>query len=289
MIITEKTKCPITEGMFGLFFEDINYALDGGLHAEMIENRSFEFFDCGGERYHWYKHYDGLYGWQGSENASLTIAGEEPLYRVNPHYLCFHAEKPGAYFTNKSYDGIFLKKGKEYLLSFYARSEKKEKRITAQICKDSRAVCSQSFVIACEGWQKYETVWKAEEDVHNGEFRISAEETGTVCFDFVSLKPADALFGVFRRDLAEALKELKPGFLRFPGGCVVEGNTIDSMYRWKLSVGIPEKRKANWNRWAVQVNDHGKYSHYNQSLGVGYCEYFLLCEYLGASPLPVCN
>ena len=145
MIITEKTKCPIAEGMFGLFFEDINYALDGGLHAEMIENRGFEFFDCGGERYHWYKHYDGLYGWQGSENASLTIAGEEPLYRVNPHYLCFHAEKPDAYFTNKAYDGIFLEKGKEYHLSFYARSEEKEKRITAQICKDSRAVCSQSF------------------------------------------------------------------------------------------------------------------------------------------------
>ena len=195
MIITEKTKCPIAEGMFGLFFEDINYALDGGLHAEMIENRGFEFFDCGGERYHWYKHYDGLYGWQGSENASLTIAGEEPLYRVNPHYLCFHAEKPGAYFTNKAYDGIFLEKGKEYHLSFYARSEEKEKHITAQICKDSRAVCSQSFAIACEGWQKYETVWKAAEDVHNGEFRISAEEPGTVCFDFVSLKPADALFG----------------------------------------------------------------------------------------------
>ena len=289
MIITEKTKCPVAEGMFGLFFEDINYALDGGLHAEMIENRGFEFFDCGGERYHWYKHYDGLYGWQGSENASLTIAGEEPLYRVNPHYLRFHAERSGAYFTNKAYDGIFLEKGKEYRLSFYARSEEKQQRITVGIRKDDRAVCLQPFAITSEGWQKYETVWKAAEDVHNGEFRISAEEPGTICFDFVSLKPADALLGVFRKDLAEALKELRPGFLRFPGGCVVEGNTIDSMYRWKLSVGIPEKRKANWNRWAVQVNDHGKYSHYNQSLGVGYFEYFLLCEYLGASPLPVCN
>ena len=289
MIITQKVKCPIEKGMFGLFFEDINYALDGGLHAEMIENRGFEFFDCGGERYHWYKRHDGLYGWKGSEGAVLSIAGEEPLNRINPHYLLFSAERPGAFFTNKAYDGIFLKKGKKYRLSFYARGVKTRQKIAAEVRKDDRAICSQCFAVLPGEWRKYETVWEAAEDVRGGGFRIITDETGSVCFDFISLKPADALFGVFRRDLAEALKELRPGFLRFPGGCVVEGNTIDSMYRWKLSVGAPEKRKSNWNRWAVQVNDRGRYSHYNQTLGVGYYEYFLLCEYLGASPLPVCN
>ena len=288
MIITEKGKCPIERGMFGLFFEDINYALDGGLHAEMIENRSFEFFDCGGERYHWFKRYDGLYGWKGSEGAKLSICAEGPLYPQDPHYLCFEAERAGAFFTNKAYDGITLRKGKKYCLSFYARSEE-EKRVRIEVCREDRVLCSESFTVLPGGWKKYEGVLTSGEDSEHGKFRIVTEEAGMLHFDFISLKPEDALFGVFRRDLAEALKELQPGFLRFPGGCVVEGNTIDSMYRWKLSVGIPEKRKANWNRWAVQANDHGRFSHYNQTLGVGYYEYFLLCEYLGAKPLPVCN
>ncbi|MBR2801348.1 MAG: carbohydrate binding domain-containing protein [Erysipelotrichaceae bacterium] len=288
MIITEKGKCPIERGMFGLFFEDINYALDGGLHAEMIENRSFEFFDCGGERYHWFKRYDGLYGWKGSEGAKLSICAEGPLYPQDPHYLCFEAERAGAFFTNKAYDGITLRKGKKYRLSFYARSVE-EKTVRIEVCREDRVLCSENFAVLPGGWKKYEGVLTSGEDSEQGEFRITAEKAGMLHFDFISLKPEDALFGVFRKDLAETLKELQPGFLRFPGGCVVEGNTIDSMYRWKLSVGIPEKRKANWNRWAVQVNDHGKYSHYNQTLGVGYYEYFLLCEYLKAKPLPVCN
>ncbi len=289
MIITDKIKCPVRKGMFGIFFEDINYALDGGLHAEMIENRSFEFYVSGGERYHWYKRYDGLYGWQGSEDAQLSICAERPLYRVNQHYLQFTAANPGAFFTNKAYDGIFLRKGKKYHLYFYGCSRTTPVSIRAEIRGKDHVVCSQKFLIKPGEWQKYETVWEADENVQHGEFRITAEEAGSVYFDFVSLKPEDALFGVFRQDIVEALKELHPGFMRFPGGCIVEGNTIDSMYRWKLSVGIPEKRKVNWNRWAVQPEDRGKYDHYNQSLGVGYYEYFLLCEYLGADPLPVCN
>jgi alpha-L-arabinofuranosidase len=117
---------------------------------------------------------------------------------------------------------------------------------------------------------------------------------GTVCFDFVSMIPSDAVLGLFRRDLAELLKDMKPGFLRFPGGCVVEGNTLENRYQWKKSIGKAEERKANWNRWAVHGNCEennyiSKYSHYNQTLGIGYYEYFLLCEYLEAKPLPVVN
>lgn len=289
MIITDRVKCPVHKGMFGLFLEDINYALDGGLHAEMIENRSFEFFASGGERYHWFKRYDGLYGWQGGAGARLSVCADRPLFRINPHYLQLAAEKPGSCFTNKAYDGIFLQKGRQYRLSFYAYSEERVIPVTAEIRTEGQPVCAQEFMIQPGEWRKYEAVLEAPEDVERGVFCVMAEAAGILYFDFVSLKPADALFGVFRRDLVEALKELHPGFLRFPGGCVVEGNTIDSMYRWKLSVGRPEQRRANWNRWAVQADDHGKYDHYNQTLGVGYYEYFLLCEYLGAEPLPVCN
>ncbi len=289
MIITGKTKCLINRRMFGLFFEDINYALDGGLHAEMIENRSFEFLDCGGEKYHWHTRYDGLYGWTGSENAELTAETGRPLNEVNPHYLCFRASEPGAYFTNKAYDGISLKKGMTYHVSFHARSKRREEIYVSVSDGEGRAYCEGTVIVDGDLWRKYELDLTAQEDVRGGVFTVKAQRPSEICFDFISMKPADALFGVFRRDLADALKELEPGFLRFPGGCIVEGNTLDSRYQWKNSVGEPEKRKANWNRWAVQWNDYGRYSHYNQTLGVGFYEYFLLCEYLGAEPLPVVN
>ncbi len=313
MIITDKIKCSINPGMFGLFFEDINYALDGGLHAEMIENRSFEFFDCGGSKYNWYKHFDGMYGWKGSVGTTLKIRGEKPQNRINPHYLEFTAKDPGDFFSNKAYDGIYMKPGMKYHVSFYAHTADMEGKVCVEVRNglNGSAYCSAATVItsgeknaeaagyeknaskygpSSKEWKKYELTLTTNTAVKAGAFCIVAEVPGTYYFDFVSMKPEDAVFGVFRRDLADALKDLKPGFLRFPGGCIVEGNTLDNMYKWKLSVGEPETRKANWNRWAVHQNDgHGPFSHYNQTLGVGYFEYFLLCEYIGAKALPVCN
>ncbi|MBO7402423.1 MAG: carbohydrate binding domain-containing protein [Lachnospiraceae bacterium] len=291
MRVTDKVRCKVNEGMFGLFFEDINYALDGGLHAEMIENRSFEFFDCGGSKYNWYKRFDFGYGWMARNGAKIKVEADKPLNRVNPHYLRFEAPETGALVANKAYDGLALTKGKEYLLSFYARADKPAK-ITAECRRgiNSEAVGFAGFTVDSTDWKKYEAKITALSNVDGGCFCLVAEEPCVVYFDFVSLKPADAVYGVFRRDLADALKELKPGFLRFPGGCIVEGNNLDNMYKWKLSVGEPEQRKANWNRWAVHNNNgHGPFSHYNQTLGVGYFEYFELCEYIGAKPLPVCN
>ena len=291
MKVTDRVRCRINEGMFGLFFEDINYALDGGLHAEMLENRSFEFFDCGGHKYNWYKRFDFGYGWMARNGADIKIEADKPLNRVNPHYLRFEAKEPGALVANKAYDGIFLEAGKEYSLSFYARADRPAK-ITAECRRgiNSEVVGFAGFTVDSADWKKYEAKITALSNAQGGSFCLVAEEPCVVYFDFVSLKPSDALYGVFRPDLADALKELKPGFLRFPGGCIAEGNSLDNMYKWKLSVGKPEERKANWNRWAVHNNNgHGPFSHYNQTLGVGYYEYFLLCEYIGAKPLPVCN
>ena len=134
----------------------------------------------------------------------------------------------------------------------------------------------------------------AEEDVRGAQFVISLTEPGVVEFDFISLMPQDAVAGIFRKDLFELLKGLKPGFLRFPGGCIIEGNTLENRYRWKESVGRPEGRRSNFNRWAVHETKpengfHTCYSHYNQTLGLGYYEYFLLCESVGASAIPVLN
>ena len=123
---------------------------------------------------------------------------------------------------------------------------------------------------------------------------ITLTAPGTVDFDFISMMPADAVCGIFRPDLANKLKEIKPGFLRFPGGCIIEGNNLDNRYQWKKSIGPKETRTFNWNRWAVHNTREedgyvGPFSHYGQTLGVGYFEYFLLCEYIGAKPLPVMN
>lgn len=291
--VSDKIKNSISSGMFGLFFEDINYALDGGLHAEMIENRNFEFYDCGGSKYNWYKRFDGMYGWKCPVGGSIRIDASQPQNEINPHYLVITACGEGTVVTNKAYDGIFMDGGKSYNVSAYVRNIDFEGELRVEIRRSAHGkALARTFLTrqpSCE-WSRYETTIESDEDIRGGVFTVVLEGTGSVAIDFVSMKPADALYGVFRRDLADMLRDLRPGFLRFPGGCVVEGNTLDNMYKWKLSVGAPEYRKANWNRWAVhQNNGHGPFSHYNQSLGVGYFEYFLLCEYIGARPLPVCN
>lgn len=318
--VSDKRGVPIQEGMIGLFFEDINYAADGGLYAEMIENRSFEFVDCSGQKGDYYTVHDCGYGWKPTEQCGtgkMEYVMGSPVHRANPHYLRFTADAPGQGFWNKAYDGICLEKGKKYKVSFYARTVayQGDFRIAVEKAKD----CQGNSTCNCEErdnafvnygevylklihigeqeghfWQRHEVELIATETVKGTRFSISLTQPGIVEFDFISMMPEDAVAGVFRKDLFELLKGLHPGFLRFPGGCIIEGNTLENRYRWKESVGAPESRKSNFNRWAVhgttaENNWHTQYSHYNQTLGIGYYEYFLLCEMIGAAPLPVLN
>jgi alpha-L-arabinofuranosidase len=289
----------ISKGMIGLFFEDINYGLDGGLYAEMIENRSFEFLDSRGTNDNYYQIFAGDYGWKAypceGSGAELSIKTEAPLNEVNPHYLEFISSESQLGFSNKAYDGIFMKKAMKYKVSFYARAAEFKGNIKVLVLKDDNIAAE---VVLQENinneWKKYQLELVASQDISNGTFVIELTKQGIVCFDFVSMMPEDAALGLFRKDLAELLKEIQPGFLRFPGGCIIEGNNLDNRYQWKKSIGKPEERKANWNRWAVHGNKEennftSKYRYYNQTLGTGYYEYFLLCEYIGAKPLPVVN
>lgn len=286
------------KGRIGLFFEDINYGLDGGLYAEMIENRSFEFVEVAGTKDHYKIKFDGLYGWESypksSSGAKLKIRDQNPLNQINPHYLEFTASQEQRGFTNKAYDGICLKKGLCYDVSFYARAKDYQGQIEVLIEKDKKILASSVIAeTVSDKWVRYQAKITGKEDCSYASVVIRLTCPGTVCFDFISMMPSDAVLGLFRRDLAELLKDMKPGFLRFPGGCVVEGNNLDNRYQWKKSVGKVEERKVNWNRWATYNNDEehliSRYSHYNQSLGIGYYEYFLLCEYLEAKPIPVIN
>ena len=302
LCISNEKGVRIQEDMIGLFFEDINYAADGGLYAEMIENRSFEFYDCSGTVGDYYVKHDCGYGWYPTKEAAcqMDYVMGSPVERANPHYLRFTAKEAGVGFWNKAYDGIALEKGKTYKVSFYARMAsykgnlqvliKKEEKIYGQATVNCIHVPEKTW----QKWNRYETIITATEDVRNAQFTILLDQTGAVEFDFISMMPADAVAGVFRKDLFELLKGLHPGFLRFPGGCIIEGNTLENRYRWKESVGRPEARKANFNRWALhetkeENNWHTQYSHYNQTLGLGYYEYFLLCELIGAKAIPVLN
>ncbi len=284
----------IQKSMYGLFFEDINYSADGGLYAELIENRSFEAQkNTGGFNIN----YDSLYAWSAypDNGGVLEIDNRNGISKNNPHYLKFTALDKNCGFTNSAYDGIYAEKGMSFNVSFYAKTDDYSGSIFVSVQKNGKTYASeQAMCEAEEGmflkeWKKYNTILTVGDSVEAADFVITLSESGTVCFDFVSMMPTDAVLGMFRKDLVEKLKALSPGFLRFPGGCVVEGYNLSNRYKWKDTVGSAEHRKHNPNRWSAHTDlglDDG-YKHYNQTYGLGFYEYFILCEYLGAKPLPV--
>ena len=309
LVISNDKKHDINPDMIGLFFEDINFAADGGLYAEMLENRSFEAEKTKGVPRNYVIKEDNLYAWSsasGKEDA-LEISKNMPISEKNPHYLRFTASEAGDGFANKAYDGICLKKGMNYKVSFYAREvEYLKGDILVKVEKAGKEYASATvkFVVAqaeepdgykamvgdCEAkvWRKYETELVASDDVKGASFVIALTEKGVVEFDLISMIPGDAIAGVFRKDLFEALAGLNPGFLRFPGGCIVEGTSIMRRYRWKDTVGELKDRKINTNLWAAP-GGNTSYDwempdcHYMQSYGIGFYEYFLLCELLSTA------
>lgn len=318
--LTEKVSRKITPDMVGLFFEDINFAADGGLYAEMIENRSFEAVKSKGENHNYILTEDCLYGWKSNcnKNDKLELSMNQSVSPNNPHYLRFTADAAGEGFENKAYDGISLKKGTKYKISFYAREVKyPEGNITVSVKKDGKCFASSEVIfdngknppkewmdtirVVCDTkeWKQYETVLTAQADVQGAVFEVSLTAPGSVEFDLISMIPEDAVAGIFRKDLFEALENLHPAFLRFPGGCIVEGTSLQRRYYWKNTVGPLKDRKINTNLWAEQggntIQDwETPDCHYMQSYGIGFYEYFLLCELLSSEkrvckPLPVLN
>lgn len=320
LVISDKIAHNINRDMIGLFFEDINFAADGGLYAEMIENRSFEAERTTGEPHNYVINGDYLYAWSSncSKDKNLIISSNQPVSMVNPHYLRFIADSDGEGFKNKAYDGITLKKDMKYKLSFYAREVNYlDGDIEVVVVKDGKTYASAhiDFIKAqkeepsdedrmlgnCEEkrWTQYHTLLTATDDVRGASFVITLTKKGTVEFDLISLFPEDAVAGIFRRDLFNALAGLKPGFIRFPGGCIVEGTSLLRRYEWKNTIGDIKDRKIITNLWGAQGGNVHKGnetcdSHYMQSYGIGFYEYFLLCELLTSDkrvckPLPVLN
>lgn len=275
----------IQENMYGLFFEDINYAADGGLYAEMIENRSFEAIkhpgnDGYGTNATWH---DPGAKWS-AVDGTMEYKSDSPLNDNNPTYLSF----TGKSFQNDAYDGMYIEEGKEYKVSFYARKGSYTGDFTVSVDGGFSEKITDADIVPSEygsgGWTKYEKTVTATGNARYAKFVVSLDNDAAVDFDFISVIPGDAVYGLFRKDLAEKLKDMNPGFVRFPGGCIIEGFDLANRYYWKDTVGPEEERKQNWNRWASSG-----YKDYNMTYGLGYYEFFMLCEYLDCDPLPVQN
>lgn len=293
---TRENKKAVSKGTVGLFIEDVNYGIDGGLNAEMLENPNFEAKNVSGKWDNYIVSFDGGYAWEAfpeAGSATLKVKTDRALFPENLHYMRLVANAAGGGMKNKAFDGIYLEEGMKYRVSFYARSYDYKGAAFIGVYKDGAPVLAKKVNIKADGkWRHYQFNLKSKTSLDGGDFAVTLAKSGTVHFDFFSMIPENAVFGVFRRDLVNYMKALQPGFLRFPGGCVVEGNNLENRYLWKNSLGAKERRKHNWNRWAVHATDESnnfrsQFSHYGQTLAIGYYEYFRLCEYLGAKPLPV--
>lgn len=282
---TAQTK-PISEHLIGIFFEDINYAADGGLYAELVQNRDFEYSpaDRGNDQKWNAQTAWGMMspaGASGVVDAAISIRTEQPIHANNPHYMELFVQTIGSGIYNEGFDGICLRKGEKYDFSMFARCPKDKggKFLVRVVDKEGRTCAEISLNVKARDWKQYKSVLTAQSDVTGGRLELLPQTVGTVHLDLVSLFPQNTFKGRnngLRADLAQTLADLKPRFVRFPGGCVAHGDGVDNIYDWKGSVGPLEARKPLRNLWG-----------YHQTRGLGYFEYFQFCEDIGAEPVPV--
>lgn len=261
--------------MHGVFFEDINYAADGGLYAELVQNRSFE-------------HRDHRYAWKPmGEGVSTEIATEEPLHSNNPTYCQVVVETADTGIANSGFDGFDLEQGAKYRGSLHVRGESGGKVWMVLRGANGQEVAKAELGTATGQWEQLEGQLTPNGELRGGQLEVVFDRPGTYDVDMVSLFPVDTFRGRrngLRKDLAQKLADLKPTFVRFPGGCIVEGRTLDNAYQWKDTVGPIWQRKQNYNLWSNRENPH-----YNQTYGLGFFEFFQFCEDIGAEAVPIVN
>lgn len=280
------TNIKIQPTMYGIFFEDINQAADGGLYAELIKNRSFEF-------------YNPLMGWLQpksdvhSENKDSGYANIiNDITNSNHNYARITINNANNYeLLNEGFKGIGLHQNAKYNLSFFLQNVSGSvQKVNFELINDKGiSVAKESVEVKGSNWQKYNAVLTASNTVEKAKLKITFSGNGVVNMDMISLFPQDTWKNRpngLRKDLVQKLFDLKPGFLRFPGGCIVEGRTLAERYQWKKTVGAVENRETLINRWNTEFS-HRPAPDYFQSFGLGFYEYFQLAEDLGAAPLPI--
>ena len=282
---------PISPDLVGIFFEDLNYAADGGLYAELVQNRSFEYSPT--EQSSW----NPLSFWevqkQGGGDGSVSVAEMRPIHESNPHYALLTVGRPGegVGIANGGFNGIPLVAGETYEASFWAYQaymgqmwgrgdNSKPMPVTLRLeTRAGEVLAEASMQVKGREWRRLSAKLKPTRTVNDARLVLLAHESGGIALDMISLFPEKTFRNRpngLRADLAQAVADMKPKFVRFPGGCLVHGGGIRRYYDWKETVGPVEERRARRNSWG-----------YHQTMGLGYFEYFQFCEDIGAKPLPV--
>ena len=284
-VIANKPVTEINPTMWGVFFEDINFAADGGLYAELVKNRSFEFSLP-------------MMGWnqvRQEGNGRTLPTFYSPADPSNPHYLQIVVDAQTGSFgiVNEGFRGMGIKKDDQYNFSVSARvSVNTSLVMKIELINQAGDIIGSSQIPGfTTEWKKYQVSFSATQTEAKAQLRLSLKGKGTIDIDMVSLFPADTWKnrpGGLRKDLVQLIADMKPGFIRFPGGCIVEGRDLTNRYQWKTTVGPVEGRKMIMNRWNVEMKDHLA-PDYFQTFGLGFYEYFLLAEDIGAEPLPILN
>lgn len=274
----------INPAMWGIFFEDINLGADGGLYAELIKNRSFEFPD-------------GLMGWTlvrpEKSKSTATLQVEKPFHAANPHYLRIESDGVGAVgVANDGFRGIGVRGGDNYNFAAQIRVRSGAPVLRVELVEAAgKSLAMVRLVGMGKDWTRHTARLRVSGTEAKARLNITLEGRGTVDFDMVSLFPEKTWKnrpGGLRADMVQLLADMKPGFMRFPGGCIVEGNVLTNRYQWKTTIGPIEERKLIINRWNFEFK-HRPTPDYFQSFGLGFFEFFQLCEDIGATPLPILN
>lgn len=279
---------PISPILYGCFFEDINYSVDGGIYAEMIQNRDFEYSESDFASPRPWTH---DYAWHTiGDDISFSIDNTHPIHPNNPHYAVVNIRNTGGYLSNDGFDGITVQQGESYRFSVYIRQmphEKRNRNIGIRICSPDGVVVAHKNLKLCKatskgksinGWRQYETNLKADANCSGAHLELDLSE-GFWELDMVSLFPHHTYKkrqNGLRADLVQHIADMHPRFMRFPGGCVAHGDGISNIYDWKGSIGPLYARRPKRNIGG-----------YHQTRGLGYYEYFILCEDLGMEPVPV--
>jgi alpha-L-arabinofuranosidase len=279
----------ISPDLFGLFFEDINYAADGGLYAELVQNRSFEYSPTSKREWSSFSFWD--YVTPGFSYGSLNVETSSPLHPNNPHYVVLniehvgmeekHTGPSGVGIKNTGFDGMVVREGNKYNFSMFAR-QLSNQPITLTVSLQTpkgKILAEEKISTSSHEWTKYTASLASTASHDTVSLVVLATTKGKLAMDVISLFPERTFknrTNGLRPDLAQALADMKPRFIRFPGGCLVHGDGLGNMYRWKNTIGPIEHRVEQKNLWG-----------YHQTLGLGYYEYFQFCEDIGAKPLPV--
>lgn len=274
----------INPAMWGVFFEDINFGGDGGLYAELVKNRGFEFPEP-------------LMGWSkispSLAQGEVDVRDDAPFEPANPHYVRVRSEAAAPFgLANEGFRGMGFRGGESYEFSARIRSVAGAPKLSVRLYGgDGTLLDTAELTGFGADWKKYSATLHPKDTDGHGWLAVLLDGPGAVDLDFVSLFPAKTWKdrpGGLRTDMVQALADLHPGFLRFPGGCIVEGSTLARRYQWKNTIGPVEQRKLLVDRWNYEFV-HRPTPDYFQSFGLGFLEYFQLCEDIGAEPLPILN